>query len=147
MQNVPAGERPVIFAFVARWWRKWWGNRAARAELENCNPQELRRIARDIGASPDELRILAGKWPESADLLSRRLQALALDPSEIERSQRSVSNDLKKLCSLCASKGQCDFDLDTFPSHPGWREYCPNARTLMALAAEHGTPGKKDNER
>jgi hypothetical protein len=147
MQNASAGKRPQFFALVAGWWRTWRGNPAGRAELDNCSPQELGRIAQEVGASADELRVLAGKWPESAAMLSRRLQALALDPLEIERSQRGVSNDLKKLCSLCASKGRCDFDLDTFPSHTGWREYCPNAMTLTALAAQHGAPGKNDDDR
>ena len=62
----------------------------------------------DIGSILQELRPLAGKWPESANLLSRRMAALQLDPSEIARSQPAVSNDLKRLCSLCVSKGRCD---------------------------------------
>ncbi len=147
MQNSSAEQRLAFFAAIAKWWRNWMGNRAGAAELENCNPQELQRLAQEVGVSPHELRMLAGKWPESADLLSRRLTALGVDASEVERSQPSASNDLKKLCSFCVSKGQCDFDLDTHPNNLGWRDYCPNTTTLTALTAQSAAQGKKDDER
>jgi uncharacterized protein YjiS (DUF1127 family) len=147
MQNSSAEQRSAFFATIAKWWRNWTGNRAGVAELKAFDHQELQRMAQDVGVNPRELRVLAGKWPESADLLSRRLSALELDASEIERLQSCVSNDLKKLCSLCVSKGRCDYDLDTHPNNSVWRDYCPNATTLMALTTQRSAQRKKVDER
>jgi hypothetical protein len=133
MQNLSAGHQSSFFSAIANWWRQWMGNRAGRAELENYDRRELQRLAQEIGADPQQLRALAGKWPESADLLARRMAALQLDAAEIARSQAGVSNDLNKLCSLCVSKGRCERDLAGDPNNPVWREYCPNMTTLTAL--------------
>jgi len=146
MQSSSIGQDPTLVAKIARWWRNWWGNRAGVAELDNFDRNELKHISRDIGASTEELRALAGKWPESADLLTRRMAALQLDPLATARSQPAVSNDLKKLCSLCVSKGRCEHDLAEGAINSDWREYCPNATTLTALSAQRTvqeTNGKK----
>jgi hypothetical protein len=125
-----------IFADIGRWWRGWLGNRQALAELQSCSRDELRQIASDFGTTADELRALAAKWPDSANLLGRRMAALEIDPDEIARRYPAVANDLKRLCSLCQSKGECEHDLDRDPGDPRWREYCPNASTLTALRKE-----------
>lgn len=146
MQSSSKGQYPDFVATIAQWWRNWWGNRAGMAELGSCSPDELQRLARDVGVNPQELRSLAGKWPESADLLTRRMAALQLDPLAIARSQPAVSNDLKKLCSLCVSKGQCTHDLAGGAINSDWRKYCPNTTTLMALSKQRtaqATNGKK----
>jgi uncharacterized protein YjiS (DUF1127 family) len=120
---------------MARWWKNWRGNGAGRAELDRLDPREVANIARDIGASSSELRALAGKWPDSADLLTRRMAALHLDPFDIAGSQPAVSRDLNKLCSLCGEKRQCEYDLDRGALDPRWLRYCPNSQILMALIA------------
>jgi uncharacterized protein YjiS (DUF1127 family) len=136
MQESSKPERSSFFAAVSRWWRDWRGNRAAVAELSDHSPEELRRLASDIGVSPEDVRPLAGKWPDSADLLARRMAALQLDPLEIAQWQPAVSNDLRKLCSLCISKGRCEHDFATGADNSKWQEYCPNTATLKALSAQ-----------
>jgi hypothetical protein len=146
MHDASKSQRSSFIAAIGQWWRNWNGNRAGRAEIENFCPDELQRIATDVGANPQELRSLAGKWPESTNLLSQRMAVLHLDADEVARSQPAVSNDLKKLCSLCVSKGWCAHDLAKGAINPDWREYCPNTTTLLALSAQR-TPqannGKK----
>ena len=129
---------------LTRWWRNWVGNRAGQAELNKLGSQELGHIARDIGASSGELTALAGKWPDSADLLARRMAALHLDPAAIARSQPALSRDMKKLCSLCGYKGWCEYDLDARAVNPRWRGYCPNSTTLTALIPERSAYPQKD---
>ncbi len=136
-----------LAADVARWWWNWRGNRAARAELNRLDPETAAAIARDVGASRDELRALAGKWPDSADLLSRRMIALHLDPKQIARAQPAVSNDLKKLCSLCFEKRHCAHDLDSGATDTAWRHYCPNTFTLTSLGAQCATGVNKSEDR
>ena len=98
---------------------------------------ELQRVATDVGLNTQDLRSLAGKWPEASDLLQRRMSTLELDAAEIAHSQPSVSNDLKRLCSLCVSKKRCDHDLAAHAANLEWQEYCPNVGTLTALTAHH----------
>jgi hypothetical protein len=124
------------FNAVTRWWRNWTAARANVANLDCCGAEQTERIARDVGVSAPELRALAGKWPDSADLLNRRLAVLELDPVEIRRTEPQVLRDLQRVCTMCASGRQCTHDLARDPSDPAWREYCPNVTTLDAVAAE-----------
>jgi hypothetical protein len=121
---------------IRKWCRDWIGNRQAISELQSCSPEEFRRIAADTGASPDALKALAARWPDSAGLLSRRMSVLNLDENDISRTHPAVVNDLRRLCSLCSNKGQCEHDLDCNPADSSWRGYCPNTVTLTALKDE-----------
>jgi hypothetical protein len=136
MTNTPVSQRRSYFGAIARWWRNRIGNRAAVAEVRKINPEELRRVALDAGVNPDELHALAAQWPNSADLLRRRMTALHLDPAGVMRAYPAVANDLRRLCSLCQVKGRCERELSSDPDNRRWREYCPNVATLSALTAE-----------
>jgi hypothetical protein len=122
-----------IFVQLSRTWRNWRSNSASLAELHNLSPHDLANVAREVGASTDELRTLAGKWPDSANLLARRMAALQIDPLALRKSYPAVSRDLQKTCSLCKEKARCEHDLDSggIPSY--WQKYCANSTTLMAI--------------
>jgi hypothetical protein len=50
------------------------------AELDCRGPAETARIARGMDAGgTDELRVLAGKWPDALDPLSRRMWQIERD--------------------------------------------------------------------
>ena len=127
--------QPLIDA-VARWWRNWKTTRMNLASLECCGADEAKRIAYDLGVTPPELRALAGKRLDSADLLNGRLAALELDRAEIQRTEPQVLSDLQRVCTMCTSDRACKHDLARSPHDPVWREYCPNVVTIDALAAE-----------
>jgi hypothetical protein len=127
------GHKISLLSLLARWWRNWFCNHAGVAELQNLSLQDFKAIAKDVGASANELRALAGKWPDSADLLARRMAMLQLDPAPIWNSQSAVARDLQKTCSLCADKVRCEHDLQNGLINPDWRRYCANSSTLMAL--------------
>jgi hypothetical protein len=120
---------------VAQWWRNWTAARANVASLHCCGADETARMAHDLGVTTPELRALAGKWPDSADLLNDRLAALDLDRAEIQHVEPRVLADLQRVCTMC-TKRACKHDLAQRPDDPVWREYCPNVGTLDALAAE-----------
>lgn len=128
---------------LACWWKHWIGNRAGRTELDRLDQRALGSLARDVGASASELCAVAGKWPDAADLLTRRMTALHLDPVEIGRTEPAVSRDITKLCSLCDDKRQCEHDLNHATANPRWWRYCPNSPTLMTLVA--GRQAKQEN--
>jgi hypothetical protein len=130
------------WAALARWWHNWKVTHANAQRLDCCGSAEVEHIANDVGVSVPELRALAGKWPDAAEPLNRRLAALALDPADIRNREPQVMHDLQRVCSMCGDKGECEYDLATNPSDPAWREYCPNVMTLDALAAERKPAGK-----
>ena len=117
-----------------RWWRNWRAHDAAEQELACCGHDEVAHIARDVGVSASELQTLAGRWPDSANLLDRRVAALGLE--QIAHSEPQVLRDLQRVCGQCASEGRCERDLNSGAGDRSWRDYCPNVATLDALRSE-----------
>jgi len=124
------------------WWRRWRQQAAGLAELDLLSG-EAERVARDAGVGVGELRVLAGKWPDAADLAERRMAALGLDAVEIDAAQTAVMRDVQRVCSLCGNKRVCEHDLDRAPANADWRAYCPNSETLDALCALSSAPKGK----
>jgi hypothetical protein len=119
--------------FVSGWWRNWKSHRAAMAELNRCGDDETAHIAHDIGLSASELQILAGKWPDAADLLPRRMSVLCLDKARILQTEAQVQRDLERVSSQRVQGRRCETDLNDNPGDRAWRGYCPNTMTLDAL--------------
>jgi hypothetical protein len=134
-----ANERPSVARRLALWWQDWRARRRTMAELGRCAREDVERMAHDVGVDRAVLRVLAGKWPGSADLLSRRMDELELDPAT--QVEPAVVRDLQRVCSLCVSKRKCSHDLASHSSDPAWREYCPNVETLDALIAGRANRG------
>jgi hypothetical protein len=111
-------------------WKNW---RERLVEFDNSVPTEMQRIARDLGTSTSELRDLAGRDKNSANLLRRRLHSLNLDTATI---QPAVMRDLQRCCSKCASKTLCVHELEDRPKETSWPRYCPNEQTISALVSE-----------
>jgi uncharacterized protein YjiS (DUF1127 family) len=120
--------------WVVRAWQVWRRRQRALAEL--ADREQLGDIARDVGLSRSEVCILAGKWPDSSDLLSHRLEQVSLDSAGLKQTEPQVLRDLQRTCGLCASKRMCSRDFARRPSGAKWEEYCPNAGTIRALLAE-----------
>jgi hypothetical protein len=123
---------------LARWWQECASRRRTLQALADCGPAESARIAHDVGVSgAAELRVLAGKWPNSADLLARRMRQIKLDAAEIVQVEAEVVRDLERVCTLCASRRRCSRDFAKERSPSSWQAYCPNTMSLKALIAEH----------
>ena len=136
------GERPGFVRRLAHWWRSWNGRRRTLVDFDGCGPAEMERIARDVGVSGADLFILAGKWPDAADLLYWRMNEIKLDRKEVTQVDPQVMRDLQRVCTVCGSKRRCEHELANNPSDPAWQKYRPNATTLWALAAERATRAK-----
>jgi hypothetical protein len=98
----------TAFTAVARWWRQWTATRADLDRLNRCGCADIERIAQDVGVSTSELCALAGKWPDAAEPLNRRLAALGLDPKDIRSVEPQVLHDLQRVCTLCSDKRECE---------------------------------------
>ena len=104
-------------------------------ELECRGDREFEHIAQDIGVTPGELLRLAKARADAADLLLSRLAELDLDRDEVLHTLPGTLQDLQRVCSLCSSRRTCARDLARHKADPGWKDYCPNAGTLIALDA------------
>jgi hypothetical protein len=114
-------------------WTGWRERRAAMAELAACPQDEVSRMANEVGLSVGDLRDLVAQGPSAADLLSKRLQALGIDPAD--PALLEIKKDLQRCCSFCDSKRACARDLKADPQSPAWAGYCPNEAALSALVA------------
>jgi hypothetical protein len=126
-------EHESVLGALTRKWRVWRHRRASMAELEHCGSAERHRIANDVGMNEAELCVLAGKWPDSLDLLRRRMDELKVNVSDGGQIEPEVMRDLQRTCALCMSKHRCGRDFVRDAAHPVWQEYCPNAMTFSAL--------------
>ena len=96
-RSAQANERPGFARRFAHWWRSWSGSRRTMADLDGCGPAEMERIARDVGVSGADLSILAGKWPDAADLLYWRMNEIKLDRREITHADPQAMRDLQRV--------------------------------------------------
>jgi hypothetical protein len=100
--------------------------------------EDIGAFAADIDAAL-ELRALARRGPEEANLLPRRLVELGLDPDEIARLEPALFRELHWHCTMCDSQGECSVDLAgdavTWPERTdAWHGYCRNAATLRLIS-------------
>ena len=116
-------------------WQAWTQNIGCPSDLGTCAPNEVERMARDIGLPASELQRLARRGPHAADLLLRRMAALGLDPDEVGAVDRATFLDLQRVCTDCDCKGRCKRDLGHHPDFNEWEDYCPNVATLKMLDA------------
>jgi hypothetical protein len=124
-----ASSLPEILKAVAGRWRRSRQRRAHMRELDQCG-QQVESIASDLGMSVAELRRTAANGPDAAREVYDRLGALRLERRSIDHA---TMRDLERVCSQCAAKRRCRYDLEQ-ASVSVHDEYCPNAETLAALA-------------
>ena len=80
-------------------------------ELGMCGPDEVMRMAKDIGVTPSQLHELVSKGPGAADLLKRMLVALRVDPKVLADIDPLVMRELQWLCITCDNKKRCEREL------------------------------------
>ena len=135
-----AHEHRTMFDRIGGWWRQWRDQRAVLAALDRCGRAEVERMAHDVGLGGNDLQVLAGKWPDGAALLERRIELLGLDRASVGLTEPQVMRDLQRVCSICDNKHACEHDLDRNPGSAVWQDYCPNVETFRALAGRAATP-------
>jgi uncharacterized protein YjiS (DUF1127 family) len=129
-------DRETPLGAIGRWWHRWKARRSAVAELDRFDTGDMAHLAQDVGVTPSDLRTLAGRWPDSAELLHRRMAAVGLDEDRVARDEPQALRDLQRVCSECADSTRCRHDLNRDPDDAAWRDYCPNVQTMDALETE-----------
>ena len=96
---------------LADWWRRHAAVRDNLTSLNELGPDEVSRMAHDVGVTPSDLRALATHCSEATNLLEHRLAALGLSAAELHDSAPTELRDMERLCTMCTSKGRCARDL------------------------------------
>ena len=129
-----------VFAAIADWVRKFRSHAGNDDTFGRCSPEEVQQIAKDIGLSPNDLRMIARKEPGAADLLQKMLVALGVAPETLVKRDPAVMRDLQRLCVSCSRKSRCQHDLAVGEAAERFHEFCPNAFTLDALLERQSLP-------
>jgi len=119
----------------------WIRHRREMAELDAMSPDELGRVAHDIGVSPRELEKMV-EADHDPERLPEMLRALGIDEAALARAEPAILRDMQRLCSLCETVGTCRHALDAGIAPTTYRSFCVNAATLEALKAKQAQDAK-----
>ncbi len=133
MQTSPRqNERGTIAEIVAHSWQYWRAKRGHLAELEYTGPDEMERMARELGLTTSDLGALAAKGTvDAADLLPRRMASLHLDVAELSRAPRSCCGRCRGFARCVKANGDVRAILRVAPIH---RHGIPIVRTTARCA-------------
>jgi hypothetical protein len=78
-------------------WQWWLGFTGFQSSLGYYGEEGIDRMAHDVGVSASELRALAKRGSQSADLLHRRMEALDLEQNEVANRAGCVPGSATRL--------------------------------------------------
>jgi hypothetical protein len=107
-------------------------------EFGMCGPDEVMRMARDIGVTPSQLHELVSQGPGAANLLKTMLVALHVDPKVLADLDPLIMRELQWLCITCSNKKRCKHELVKGTATENFRDFCPNAVSLDELLDQKG---------
>ena len=125
-----------VFRGLSERWGRMLRNRRSLVELAACPPSELQRIARDVGVSVSDLRIMAAAHAGPSELLPRRLGLLGLDPAYVKSALTVTYRDLERTCAMCPAWRHCARDLAKGDAQAGMDSYCLCSPAIDALAVD-----------
>ena len=112
-------------------------------EFAMCGPDEVMRMAKDIGVTPSQLQQLVRKGPDSANLLKCMLVALHVDPKIIAGMDSLVMREMQWLCITCNNKKRCEHEFAKGTTNKHFHEFCPNAVSIDELLDQKGQLSSK----
>jgi hypothetical protein len=123
---------------IANWVTNYRNAIGLKDEFGMCGPDEVMRMAKDIGVTSSQLRELVRKGPDSAKLLKGLLAALHVDPKIIADMDPLVMREMQWLCITCDNKRRCQHELAKGTATEHFHEYCPNAISIDELLNQKG---------
>jgi hypothetical protein len=118
---------------IADWVTNYRNAIGFKNEFGMCGPDEVARMAKDIGVTPNQLQELVRKGADSAKLLKAMLAALHVDPKTIAEIDPLVMREMKWLCITCNNRKRCKHELAKGTATEHFHEYCPNAISIDEL--------------
>jgi len=123
---------------IADWVTNYRNAIGLKDEFGMCGPDEVMRMAKDIGVTPNQLRELVRKGADSVKLLKGLLAALHVDPKIIADMDPLVMREMQWLCITCNNKKRCQHELAKGTATEHFHEYCPNAISIDELLNQKG---------
>jgi len=128
----------AAFKSIADWITRYRSAIGLNNEFGICGPDEVMRMAKDIGVTPSQLQELVRRGPDSANLLKNMLIALRVDPKTIADIDPLVMREMKWLCITCNNKKRCEHELAKGTATEHFHEFCPNAVSVDELLNQKG---------
>jgi hypothetical protein len=122
---------------IADWVSNYRSAIGFKNEFDICGPDEVMRMAKEIGVTPSQLHELA-RGPGDAKLLKAMLVALHVDPKVLADMDPLIVRELKWLCISCGNKKRCRHELAKGTAAERFHEFCPNAVSLDELLDQKG---------
>ena len=123
----------AAFKSIADWITRYRSAIGLNNEFGICGPDEVMRMAKDIGVTPSQLQELVRKGSDSANLLKNMLVALHVDPKIIADIDPLVMREMNWLCITCNNKKRCKHELAKGTATEHFYEFCPNAVSIDEL--------------
>lgn len=140
--SAQAHHEASLLASIGEWWREYRRRQRAAAELDAFGPEDVARMAHDMGVSTSDLRDLVQRSAHAIDEAPKMMAALGLDPAAMRNYDPALMRDIEVGCARCGAKGQCNEDLEAGTAGEHYKEYCVNAGTFSALTAVHEAEGR-----
>ena len=119
---------------VVETWKRWNARRTAMRELNELDDQQFEALAADVGISVGTLASLSKRGPDASDEMWHMLKALPFATKPLEQKYPDVIQDMSVICSECTLKSHCRSQLRAGRIAMTYRDFCPNAPTIDALA-------------
>jgi hypothetical protein len=128
-----------VFERLRQNWHRSMQRRQTLNELAACAPQELNRIAADVGMSGSELRRLCRQDHGATELLPQRLKLLAIDPEFVQQDAPTLFRELARVCATCRESRRCARDLAHGDAQTGMSTYCLNGPSIDLMTVDRST--------
>lgn len=118
-----------IVSTIADWFRPSAYERDL-AFLEKSGGEEMDRLRAHVRGTPEDLRWLIGREPNSSEMLCHMMEVVGVDESKVPQE---TLRDLQRSCSGCRDKFHCADEIGHGRAAKTFEEFCPNAFALEAL--------------
>ena len=113
-------------------WQAWLAQNAGVTGLRQTDRIALENIAAHAGIETER----EDPKPVNADEMPFMMQALNIDPVDVETNDPEGFRAMQGACATCANKGGCRSDLKDGTAPERYLSYCNNADLLNALRAD-----------
>jgi hypothetical protein len=105
----------------------------AAQELRNIGPGEVSAIARDLGISQTELKLVARRDAGFPTRLKSMLSLLKIDGRALQETNPILMRDMQKVCAFCQNTHRCSRELRAGSAAAHFPDYCQNSANFDAI--------------
>ncbi|CAN7646679.1 hypothetical protein [Aminobacter sp. LjRoot7] len=113
--------------------KDWRQRRAAVSEISQLGHDGERMLA-ECGLSQSDFRQAMRVAFASKTLLPEAIKSTGVDAEMFENRYPEWNRDMRRTCMMCSARRVCSALLDAKEFEASYRDFCPNASSLDALA-------------